>query len=110
MIDWTRVAELRDEIGIDDFGEVVEIFLEEVDEEIAILRADCPPNELEAKLHLLKGSALNLGFYAFAALCQQGETAADAARCEDIDLPATLASFDTSRAEFLEGLSRLNAA
>jgi hypothetical protein len=30
MIDWDRVQELRDEIGAEAFGEVVELFLEEV--------------------------------------------------------------------------------
>ena len=34
MIDWTRVSELRDEIGAEDFGDVVEIFLEEVEAEV----------------------------------------------------------------------------
>ena len=32
MISWERVNELRDEVGQEDFLEVVEIFLEEVDE------------------------------------------------------------------------------
>ena len=30
MIDWPRVKELKDEIGAEDFGEVVDLFLEEV--------------------------------------------------------------------------------
>lgn len=34
MIDWTRVDELRDEIGTDCFDEVVELFIEEVETEI----------------------------------------------------------------------------
>ena len=38
MIDWARVSELRDEVGAEDFDEVVELFLEEVDEAIAALR------------------------------------------------------------------------
>ena len=29
MIDWARVSELRDEVGAEDFDEVVELFLEE---------------------------------------------------------------------------------
>ena len=32
MIDWKRVRELRDEIGEEDFSEVVDLFLEEVEE------------------------------------------------------------------------------
>ena len=34
MIDWSRVNELRDEVGAEDFEEVVELFLEEVEEVI----------------------------------------------------------------------------
>ena len=30
MIDWQRVNELRDEVGAEDFEEVVDLFLEEV--------------------------------------------------------------------------------
>ena len=32
MIDWGRVAELRDEVGAENFSEVVCLFLEEADE------------------------------------------------------------------------------
>ena len=32
MIDWDRVAELRAEVGEDDFAEVVLLFLEEADD------------------------------------------------------------------------------
>lgn len=34
MIDWARIIELHDEIGADDFNEVVELFLSEVEERI----------------------------------------------------------------------------
>ena len=73
MIDWTRVNELRDEIGADDFDEVVIMFLEEADEVIARIAPGDSTKSLEADLHFLKGAALNLGFSEFAALCQDGE-------------------------------------
>ena len=38
MIDWTRIKQLRDEIGEEDFPEVVEIFIEEVSGMIDSLR------------------------------------------------------------------------
>lgn len=38
MINWKRVNELRDEIGPEDFAEVVELFLEEVEQVIDKLR------------------------------------------------------------------------
>ncbi|MBZ8117902.1 Hpt domain-containing protein [Roseovarius sp. LXJ103] len=110
MIDWSRVAELREEIGADDFGEVVEIFLEEVQSEIDALRGDVAPGNLEDKLHFLKGSALNLGFREFSDLCQSGEAAAGAGRMDLIDMQATVASFDRSKAEFVSGMDRLNTA
>ena len=37
MIDWPRVAELRDEIGVTEFDEVVPLFLQEVEATIADL-------------------------------------------------------------------------
>lgn len=76
MIDWNRVQALRLEIGADDFAEVVALFLEEADEAVARLQPGAGPRALEADLHFLKGSALNLGFADFAALCQGAERAA----------------------------------
>ena len=37
MIDWTRVKDLRSEIGENDFFEVVEMFFDETDEVVASL-------------------------------------------------------------------------
>ncbi len=102
MIDWDRISELRAEIGPDDFREVVALFLQEVDEEIAVLRAAPPEDELEARLHYLKGSALNLGFADFSRLCQDGERAAAQGLHARIDLGAILECFDASKAAFLE--------
>lgn len=107
MIDWTQVTELRQEIGADDFGDVVEIFLEEVENEITALRNGCDKAKLQARLHLLKGSALSLGFQAFSRLCQRGESAAADGWHAQVDLPAILATFDASKAEFLSGLNGL---
>lgn len=108
MIDWTRVKALRDEIGADDFGEIVEIFIEEVSEMIERLRSAPQIDTLGEDLHALKGSALNLGFTGFSQLCQVGETLAKNGRAEEIDLPPILASYEKSSALFLEGLSNLS--
>lgn len=110
MIDWSRVSELRDEIGAEDFDDVVELFLEEVEAEIEALRGGCDPATLESRLHFLKGSALNLGFREFSVLCQRGETAAAQGAHAEIDLAATVARFDESRTAFLSGLDALRAA
>ena len=45
MIDWDRVSELRDEVGAEDFLEVVEMFLDEVNEEIDTITAEMTAQE-----------------------------------------------------------------
>ena len=75
MISWERVRELRSEIGEEDFAEVVELFLQEVEEVLDRLRATPDPASHEADLHFLKGSALNLGFQALGTLCRDSESA-----------------------------------
>jgi HPt (histidine-containing phosphotransfer) domain-containing protein len=110
MIDWARVRELRDEIGANSFGEVVELFLEEVEAEIAVLRTGVTRDDLELRLHFLKGSALNLGFAEFSKKCQVGETAAATGAGDIVDVTDILASYDASKAAFLAELETLSAA
>lgn len=107
MINWTRVDELTDEIGKAEFGEVVEIFLEEVDDAISRLAAS---TELEADLHFLKGSALNLGFTDFSKACQIGELVASRGKQDSIDVAEILDCYAKSRAAFLAGLATRSAA
>lgn len=102
MIDWSRVAELRDEIGEEDFAEVVVLFLDEV--EGIITGLDRGGTDLGAQLHFLRGSALNLGFTALAALCQSGEQAAAAGRAGTVDPGALRDSFARSRDAFVQRL------
>ncbi|MEL7257858.1 MAG: Hpt domain-containing protein [Pseudomonadota bacterium] len=104
MIDWTRVAQLREQIGAEDFSEIVEIFLEEVECEIEPLRQTCELSQLEAVLHFLKGSALNLGFMTFAEFCTDGESKAANGQAADIDLNAILKSYSNSKILFLDEL------
>jgi len=106
MIDWKRVTQLRNEIGEADFAEIVILFLDEVDEVIARLRTSPDPETLAADFHFLKGSALNLGFRNFAALCQEGETAR---RNNDADtriVAKVIAAYEESRRAFLEGMDK----
>ncbi|MFK7939610.1 MAG: Hpt domain-containing protein [Roseovarius sp.] len=110
MIDWSRVDELRDEIGKEDFDEVVEIFMDEVEETIAVIAGDVPDDQLEGHLHFLKGSALNLGFRDFSSLCQAGETAAAQGQFDLIDLPKVIDSYERSKVEFLDALTERHAA
>lgn len=104
MIDWKRIDELRGEVGPEDFDEVVELFLEEVEEVIARLRESPVLNGLEGDLHFLKGSALSLGFSSFSGLCEHGERLSASGRPGDVNLAAILTCFDQSRAAFLEHL------
>lgn len=102
MIDWQRVAELRDEIGEEDFGEVVEIFLEEVSSTMEDLKKAPQDMNLQDIMHFLKGSALNLGFTAMGDLCREGETKAGAGLSDQIDRAAVLACYVASRDSFLD--------
>ena len=101
MIDWKRVEELKQEVGDEDFAEVVVLFLEEVEETIARMKATPSPNTLEEDMHFLKGSAMNLGFSQFTGLCQAGETAAANGDTSTVSLPEIFSCYDGSRAEFL---------
>jgi len=104
MIDWARVTVLREEVGAEDFDEVVELFLEEVESVTARLGANVDVATLEADLHFLKGSALSLGFSAFSALCQTGESMSARGQGAEVDVPAILDCYDASRRLFLEEL------
>lgn len=104
MIDWARIKMLRDEIGEEDFPEVVEIFIEEVSMMIDSLRSAPRLDTLGANLHALKGSALNLGFNTFAEMCQRGESAAADGRAGEIVLEPILRCYEDSRDIFLSGL------
>ena len=104
MIDWDRVAALKEEVGAEDFDEVIELFLVEVDEEIDALNAVPPGNPLQEKLHFLKGSALSLGFSQFSNLCQSGESALQSDPSAVVDLGAIHESYQASREVFLADL------
>lgn len=102
MIDWARVGELRDEVGADDFEEVFELFLEEVEDVIMRLRTSPDPGQFAADFHFLRGSALSLGFAAFSDLCQDAEKIASDGGTPNV--AGVLASYDISKSAFLAGL------
>jgi HPt (histidine-containing phosphotransfer) domain-containing protein len=106
MIDWGRVAELRDEVGIENFSEVVSLFLEEADEATQRPLAPGDARSLESLLHFLKGSALSLGFSDLALLCQTGERLA-AQGDASTDLNQIRAVYSASKAAFSAGLDGL---
>jgi len=110
VIDWNRVAELRDEVGAEDFDEVVELFLAEVEEELSQLEDSPDTAAMETRLHFLKGSALNLGFKAFSDLCESGETASRIGEAGKVDTEEVEACYQASKSEFLAKLRQIAAA
>lgn len=103
LVDWSRIAQLREEIGTEDFDEVAALFLEEAGEAVDRLRSAQPPGDLSDNLHFLKGCALNFGFAPLARLCDEGEKMAADGRAEAVDVAAIIALFERSRAQFLGG-------
>jgi len=103
LIDWTRVAELRDEVGEEDFPAVVEMFLADTEDVLNRLRTGAVT---EAQLHYLKGSALTMGFTRLAGLCREGEAAAARGLSDGVDPAAIAALFRASRAAFLDPPAR----
>jgi HPt (histidine-containing phosphotransfer) domain-containing protein len=110
MIDWCQVARLRDEVGAEDFEEVVALFMEEVQEIVDKIEASPDPASLESDMHFLKGSALNLGFRDLSARCSEGEKTAARGEPDQVDLSGVLQSYATSKAMFLSELDAHLAA
>ena len=99
MINWDRVAELRNDFGEEDFLEIVEMFLSEVEEKLRLL-PDQPSTALSEDFHFLKGSAANLGFKAFQTLCCQNEKEPDPNA-----IPEVQNLFRLSKEAFLQGVN-----
>lgn len=110
MIDWDRVSQLQDEVGRDDFKEVVEMFLDEVREELDTLSSMLTAKELEEKLHFLKGSALNLGLEAFAELCRSGETMARNGHAHAVETDVIITCYKASIQQLSDRMADSDAA
>lgn len=110
MINWERLSELRNDIGEEDFADVVEIFLEEVDEAVSSLPDLNGDADMAAHMHMLKGSALNLGFDAFGALCSDAERAFGQGQGGSVDLAGISASYQASREAFMSGIAQTGDA
>lgn len=106
MIDWQRVAELRDEVGEEDFDEIIEMFLEDVEERLQRMHAAQDNRALGEDIHFLKGCALNMGFRAFSALCQRGEGLSSQDPENTIDPIEFDACYQSSKRFFLSELPK----
>lgn len=73
MINWDRIRELRDEVGEDELGEVIELFCEEVEEVLGLLEQTAR-EDLPSRLHFLKGSMMNIGLDKVSAICRSEES------------------------------------
>ncbi|SMX47036.1 Hpt domain-containing protein [Actibacterium lipolyticum] len=110
MIDWIRVSELQAEVGSEAFGEVVEMFLEEVEEVTERLVTSPDQAALSDDLHFLKGSALSLGFAQFADMCHDGEKRVASQGAAAVDVSALVECYTLSKTQFLTKLAKASAA
>ena len=97
MICWNRVQELKEEVGEEDFAEIVSLFLEETEAALGQLREATDAEEVGALLHSLKGSALNLGFEEMSRLCHEGAGASAGGPAWPAELARILKAFEESK-------------
>ncbi len=110
MIDWSRVKQLQEEVGAEDFDEVVDLFLEEVEGVMERLADLADRSQLGQDLHFLKGSALSLGFKAFSDFCHHGEITAETGEADSIDVVQIIQCYADSKKVFLINYKQQTAA
>ncbi len=98
-MDWTRLDELRREVGTDALGEVLALFLEETDDMAGRLAGQVDLSTLADDLHFMKGAALNLGFDTLAEACRTAEATLAATGAATVDVRAILVIYAQARAE-----------
>lgn len=105
MIDWDKVAELRDEVGPQGFDEVIDLFLEEVEAALKLLGQ--PTRRPGPDLHFIKGCAANIGFAGLVRLCSAQEVVTLAG--DECDAVAVDTCYRQSKLAFLAGKVMLEA-
>jgi HPt (histidine-containing phosphotransfer) domain-containing protein len=100
MLDWDRIGSLRDEIGAEDFAEVVALFFEEAEGAVSRLRQPGATAARESDLHFLKGCALNLGFSRLGDLCERAERRAASGDVDEAQILAVIVCYEASRTAF----------
>ena len=73
MIDWNRLRALNNDFGAEAMGEVVAVFVAEMDDAVDQLPAITDTGARADALHTLKGTAANLGLVALADFCAEAE-------------------------------------
>ena len=106
MIDWNRVNTLKEEVGAEDFDEIIALFLEEVDASVEKLQDAPDPATLGEDLHFIKGSAAGLGFSAFVEQCHTGEILCRKGQADQVNVAAILEAYSASKIQFLAELPK----
>lgn len=106
-VDWDHLNALRDDIGAEDFADVVLLFFSEIGERLDGMRAGSVPPSA-ADFHFLRGSAANLGFVHMVGACETAEAACSAGHTPD--LQAVLAAFEAALAVVRREVPDLAAA
>ena len=110
MIDWVRVNALKEDVGSEDFDDIIALFLEEVDGTVARLKMAPNPKTLGADLHFVKGSAAGLGFTDFVDHCQIGEALCKEGKVDQVDLRAIISTYAASKNLFLQEMPKALAS
>ena len=108
MIDWDHLRSLKEDVGAEDFDEVLALFFEEVEEALTRLPKAADGTSLAEELHFLKGAALNMGFEALSLRCHEAEAHARKGSPGPFDAAEVASLYRQSRQQFLADLpSRL---
>ena len=104
MIDASRIAELKAEIGEEDFCDIVDVFVKELDEAVVALKAEDTANRqaIADAAHFIKGSAANLGLRDLVDACALLEDAAGKKINVDSQAGDVSSIYARSRTELLE--------
>lgn len=100
MLNMSRISDLKEEVGEDDFAEVIGIFFEEVEEVLEEL-PQATGEGLAEKLHFLKGSALNLGLDTVGNLCRQAEVLVRDDPTSIPNIEEILKAYESSKAQLV---------
>ena len=95
-VDWDRLNSLRDDIGPEEFADVVLLFFAEIGEKLDDMQKGATAPTVE-DFHFLRGSAANLGFADMVVACQLAEAACLSGRVPDV--AAVVRGFETALAE-----------
>jgi len=95
LIDWGRLATLREDIGPESFDDIVMMFVTEIRDTLDRFTRG---SETAADFHFLKGSAANMGLVAMVEACARAEETCNAGFAADIE---------DVKAVFLQSLAEL---